>query len=140
MTEILFTFPVVLVEGNIEEKRSLYNTVDDDIDYCIGEIDCDPYDFTSVMDMWMPTKDSLEKAKEEQKFDACVVTFKGLGSFLVPWTKKKFKAELDKFVDSMSVPISDEIPEGKRIVRMLSKEDLENLLKHLKDGRDEDKE
>lgn len=135
MTETLFSFPVVLVDGESVDKGNLYGKVSENIEYAIGEAEQHYYDFLGVFDMWLPTPESLERAKESQEFEACVVTFSGIGNFLVPWPKKKFKAELEKFIKKLRKD-DEESSTNSKIVRMLSKKDLENLLKGMPDDEE----
>lgn len=106
MLDILFKFPILMLDGNMEQKKSkkadLYgdDTVDD-LDIIEGEAEVPYIDFLSIQDRWIPNPESWEKARNGQ-FEACFVTFSGSGSFIVPWTKDKFKKELRKFVDKVT--------------------------------------
>ncbi len=94
-----------MIDGDNEERKQSRNqalalpTSDDDneIDVIIGEAECPYYDFVCVSDRWMPSQKSLEKAMDS-KFEACNVVFGQSGNFMVPWPKKKFKRELEKFI------------------------------------------
>jgi hypothetical protein len=105
MLENLFEFPIVMVDGDNEEKKiernqslALPGTEDEELDLIIGYAECPYYDFISVTDRWLPTAESLENAMNG-KFDACYVVFGSSGSFVVPWNKKKFKERYIKFVE-----------------------------------------
>lgn len=100
----LFIFPIIMVDGHNEEmkeKRSeslALEDTDEEVDLIVGEAECPYYDFISVADRWLPTQESLDKALSG-KFEACFVQFGTSGSYVVPWTKKKFKKQLQSFID-----------------------------------------
>jgi len=99
MIESLFTFPIILMDGKNEQKKSVYSE-DPDPDMIYAEADVPFYDFLCVVDRWLPTQESLEKAMDG-KFEACYVDFGQAGNYLVPWNKQKFKNEFDRFVQSL---------------------------------------
>jgi hypothetical protein len=110
LIENLFAFPIVMVDGDNEERKSReresmqglgLSTEDDEqeMDIIIGEAECPYYDFFSVTDRWLPTSKSLNRAISG-KFEACFVTFGTCGSFVVPWSKEKFKQKLKEFIDT----------------------------------------
>lgn len=95
-----------MVDGDNEDKK-IENSEklgldqeEEDVDIIEGEVCCPYYDFISVSDRWLPTKDSLENALGG-KFDPCGVLFAHSGTFIVPWTKERFKKEFRKFLDKM---------------------------------------
>lgn len=105
MLDDLFSFPIIMVDGDNEEKKQEQNSklgLDQElgeVDIIEGEAECPFHDFVSVSDRWKPTDKSFDLALGG-KFDACYVIFAQSGTYLVPWTKKKFKTELKKFIDS----------------------------------------
>lgn len=125
MIDELFLFPIVSLDGDKEDARRRQMEKENDI---IGndEVDYEPemyfaeaeyphWDFVGIQDHWLPTKKSQYRALKKQEFDACIVRFLNVGQLLVPWTKKKFKAEIQKFAE-------------------------EYALKHPKPGSEDDKE
>lgn len=106
MTEDLFVFPIVMVDGENEERKEHEKDKYGDIpgqespqveyDIVYGEAEYPYYEFVGLEDRWLPTRRSLQKALKG-KFDACIVRFTDVGQFLVPWNKEKFKEELSKF-------------------------------------------
>jgi hypothetical protein len=106
MLDELFKFPIVLIDGENEERKeqsrqsqaSLGLSSEDieDCDLIYGEAEYPYWDFIGIEDRWLPSKESLEKALDGV-FEACVVRFINVGQVLVPWTKKKFKNEINKF-------------------------------------------
>lgn len=119
----LFKFPIVMADGGIEqrkemqkEKLNLPNQEDDEMDIVIGEAEY-PYNlFVGISDRWLPKKESFREAQESLVFDACYVTFSGIGSFIVPWKKAKFKKEFTTFVRALQ----------KRIKEKKNKEKVQN--------------
>ena len=104
MISKLFKFPIILIDGDSEERRMQQNQsmgLDDDIevDVIVGEAECPFDDFVSLSDRWLPSDESLEYAKSG-KFEACLVSFERAGTYVVPWNKTKFKKELQKFADN----------------------------------------
>ena len=98
----LFTFPIIMIDGASEDKKEHNSEIlglplNDDIELIEGEACIPYYDFISVSDRWLPTEQSLQDAVEG-KFDACGVLFAHSGTFIVPWSKEKFKKELTKFL------------------------------------------
>ena len=113
----LFKFPIVEADGNIEQrklskKERFGNMPDDDgeeeeMDIAYGEAECPCRFFIGLYDRWLPSDESFRKA-QEGIFEACHVTFSTIGSFLVPWTKEKFKKEYKKFVNDYNKKIEEE--------------------------------
>lgn len=121
MIEDLFAFPIIMVDGDAEDKKDILGLPNDsDIDIITGEAECPYYDFVSVCDRWLPTEDSLDKAMNKE-FEACGVTFMQSGSFIVPWPKAKFKKELAKFISKL--------PKKEPKVKFVTKEDLLEMFK-----------
>ena len=90
----------------------------------IGEAECPYYDFLSISDRWLPTKESFQNALEGN-FDACYVLFNSSGSFIVPWNKEIFKTELKKFMDALpkEPEIKVLIGDQEQIMKFFKKED-----------------
>lgn len=103
MLDTLFTFPIIMVDSDNEEKKEkdkekMALESDLEADIVIGNVECPYWDFISISDKWLPNKESFENALKG-KFDACGVLFSQSGHYLVPWTREKFKKEFKKFVD-----------------------------------------
>ena len=102
MIKELFKFPIVMIDGDNEEKKLEENELtgrkESDYDMIFGEAEYPYFDFVGIEDRWLPSTDSLHKAMDG-KFDACIVKFASVGQLLVPWTKKKFKVEIAKFAE-----------------------------------------
>ena len=129
MLDELFTFPIVMIDGDNEERkverklknRELLNNNDDelgDYDIVFGEAEYPYYDFIGVEDRWLPRDESFQKAMDG-KFEACIVRFLHAGQLLVPWSKKKFKAELTKFSEQYETKYPKESPK-KAELRILT--------------------
>lgn len=103
----LFTFPIVMVDGENEERKerendilgSVGNDKETEYDIVYGEAAYPYYDFRGFEDRWLPTQRSLARALK-QKFDACIVRFDTIGQFLVPMSKEKFKEMYSIFVET----------------------------------------
>ncbi len=97
----MFKFPCVMVDGDNEmSKKSLYSGSgnDPELDIVIGECEYPHFALIGVSDKWMPNERSFQSALQDEKFDACLVTWANIGQVLVPWSKEKFKKEFRKFV------------------------------------------
>lgn len=131
MLDELFTFPIVLIDGDNENKKResshLYKDDDIDIDMIFGEAEYPFTDFMGIEDRWLPSSGSLNKALDG-KFDACVVNFARVGQLLVPWSKKKFKAELIKFAENYDVTHAKINPEIQ--ILKISPEQLKELMEN----------
>lgn len=103
----LFTFPIIMVDGNNEDRkheqgeRLGLDVSDTDVDLIEGEASIPYYDFISISDRWLPTEASLQDALQG-KFNACGVLFAHSGTFIVPWSKEKFKSKLKKFMQGLA--------------------------------------
>lgn len=119
----LFRFPIIMIDGDNEERKMEKNKLMDkeeaEVDIIIGEAECPYYDFVSVTDRWLPTEESLEKALQGT-FEACNVIFSQSGPFIVPWTRSKFKKELAKFIEKQ--PKQQELP-----ISVLFSKDMEKI-------------
>ena len=128
MLDSLFKFPIVTVDGLNEEKKAIQaekmNLDEQEVDMVIGEAECPYYDFLSISDRWLPTKESFQNALEGN-FDACYVLFNSSGSFIVPWNKEIFKTELKKFMDALpkEPEIKVLIGDQEQIMKFFKKED-----------------
>lgn len=108
MLNELFAFPIVMIDGDNEERKlekkikdkDLMGDVEDEegYDMIFGEAEYPYWDFVGIEDRWLPSEESFDKALEG-KFEACIVRFLHAGQLLVPWSKKKFKTELAKFAE-----------------------------------------
>jgi hypothetical protein len=144
MLEELFTFPIVMIDGENEEKKQEDRerlgdilskpSEDDEYDIIYGEAEYPYWDFIGVEDRWLPTSGSLQKAIDG-KFDACIVKFVNVGQLLVPWSKKKFKSEITKFGEAYNTKKPAKDRELKVIT--LSPEQVEKIMK---DGKREEEE
>lgn len=104
MLDELFVFPIVMIDGDNEERK-MKNKPDlgipseeeeEEYDMVFGEAEYPYWDFIGVEDRWLPSTESFGKAING-KFEACIVRFLHAGQLLVPWSKKKFKSELARF-------------------------------------------
>lgn len=120
----LFTFPIVMVDGeNEERKEELYgknNPVDYEIIY--GEASLPYYDFIGVEDRWLPTQESLQKAKRG-RFDACIVRFSNTDPYLVPMKKSKFLDIIKSFSEDR-----DKINEERALETKITMIKLDNTI------------
>jgi len=91
-----------MIDGDNEEKKmkggELYGEIDQPYDIVFGEAEYPYWDFIGVEDRWLPKEESFQRALDG-KFEACIVRFLHAGQLLVPWSKKKFKAELIRFTE-----------------------------------------
>lgn len=99
MLDDLFVFPIVMVDGDSEERKGKLGIDEDEVDMIIGEAECPYDDFISVADRWLPTEESVQNA-QSGKFDACYVVFDGCGGYVCPWSKTKFKRNLKAFIET----------------------------------------
>jgi hypothetical protein len=139
MLEELFKFPVVMVDGDNEERKfrqkakldalGMSNSEEEDEDYDVIEVEAEyPYwNVVGIEDRWLPTRKSFTKAMEG-RFEACLVRFTH-GVYTVPWTKKKFKAELLKFAEEYKAANKEEQIVPKLVkIKTVSKEDYEKIV------------
>jgi len=137
MLENLFKFPIIMVDGNKEEEkeREMQRLALDnnprEMDIIVGEAECPYTDFVSVSDRWLPSNEDSFQNALRGKFDACSVYFFQSGTFLVPWTKSKFKRELKKFMDDIPIKEEQQLPNIK--ILNVTKD---QLLRKLKSGDD----
>lgn len=126
MLDELFPFPMVMIDGDNEERKIKNKEQDEllglkkneeedeeDYDIVFGEAEYPYWDFIGIEDRWLPSKESLEQALQG-KFDACIVRFLHAGQILVPWSKSKFKKELRKFAEAYELahpPLREKRPE-----------------------------
>ena len=95
----LIRFPVILIDGiqvSKDDKSHLYGGDGEEYpEYIVGEAE-EPYgDFSSIMDVWPPSQEGYDKAKQGI-FTACNVDFGGK-SYTVPMNKEKFKKKIKAF-------------------------------------------
>lgn len=138
MLDELFTFPIVMIDGDNEEKKmrnkpdlGLTNSAEEDEEYdmVFGEAEYPYFDFIGIEDRWLPSTESLDKALAGE-FDACMVRFLHVGQLLVPWSKRKFKKEIAKFADAFELshpPKQDKKPELR--IMALSAEQFKEQMK-----------
>jgi hypothetical protein len=112
MLDELFKFPIVMVDGENEERKRIKKEEEsdrmalpksleaDEYDLIYGEAEYPYLDFIGFEDRWLPSTDSFDNALRG-KFDACMVKFVNTPQLLVPWSRKKFKDELSKFIDKV---------------------------------------
>jgi hypothetical protein len=131
MTEDLFTFPIVMVDGENEERKekqqNLYGADDSpEYDIVYGEAAYPYYDFVGFEDRWLPTQLSLKKALK-QKFEACIVRFANIGQFLVPMNKQKFREAIEQFAEEREKQPEEEQPKGNVTIIKFTPEMLAQL-------------
>lgn len=109
----LFTFPIVMVDGENEERKEKdsqrFGTIpgqEDEVEYDIvyGEASYPYYNFIGFEDRWLPTQRSLRKALK-QRFDACIVRFINVGQLLVPMNKETFRTRIVEFAEKREQPV-----------------------------------
>jgi len=133
MLEQLFKFPIVMVDGDNEERKNqekerlgtLPSESEEDYDVIFGVAEYPYWDVIGMEDRWLPTRDSLDKALNK-KFDACIVRFANVGQLLVPWSRKKFKDELQEFAKKYETLFP---PKEEKVLKIktLSIDDYEKL-------------
>lgn len=140
MLDELFNFPIVMIDGDNEERK-MRNKPDlgipeieeneDEYDMVFGEAEYPYFDFIGIEDRWLPNTESLDKALTG-KFEACMVRFLHVGQLLVPWSRRKFKAELVKFADAYELahPVKQEKKPELRIMALSA----EQFKKQMEDG------
>ena len=137
MTEKLFKFPFISIDDEVDKRRQrLGLTSDEDPDYEMikGYAEYPFYDFVGIEDGWLPTKESLENAKQG-KFDACVVRFANVRMLLCPWTRVEFKEKLKKFAEKLYKEEEEEEKGETRIIH-IPLDQLEQIVDKFKEGRD----
>jgi len=117
----LFEFPIIMTDRDNEEKKSAVYSGNKEADMIFGKAEYPYYGLIGLSDRWLLTEESFNNALEHREFDACYVTFNNVGTFLVPWTKEKFKEKYRKFVSTMK-------PKDDIIFIKPSKEDLQRAL------------
>ena len=90
----LFRMPVILIDGRKEDQgKNLGIPGEANIEYVVGDLEVPADDFIGVVDRWLPTDESYEKAQEGH-FEACYVIFGHSGNWVCVWNKEKFKRKL----------------------------------------------
>ena len=125
MLDKLFSFPIVMIDGDNEDRKARTSDImaldnEQAADMIMGEAECPYYDFVSVTDRWLPNEESFDRALEG-KFDACGVIFSQSGTFIVPWNKKKFKRELNKFIEALPKE-EDIIVTDEQLIHLIKKD------------------
>jgi hypothetical protein len=142
MLDELFNFPIVLIDGDNEDRKqenklrlgditplNQEGEAEDEYDMIFGEAEYPYWDLVGIEDRWLPSEESLDKALRG-RFEACLVRFSHVGQLLVPWTKKKFKAEITKFAEKYK----EENPsKDKGRVLQLNIEQYKELLKDIRE-------
>ncbi len=138
MLEQLFKFPIVMIDGDNEERKirekQKYGDLpgqpeqtQGDYDMIFGEAEYPYWDLIGIEDRWLPNRESIEKAMNEKVFDGCIVRFANVGQLLVPWSKKKFKSALIKFAEDYKAK-QPEIPQQRVVkIKTLSPEEFKAL-------------
>lgn len=150
MTKELFKFPIIMIDGNVEEKKIKDSEMlgislgEPEPDIIYGEAECPYYDFLSISDRWLPTDESFENAKKG-KFDACNVVFLNSGGFIVPMSKEKFKKSLEDFIEGSSKEEKkgkkkSKIPADVKILKLTEKDLLDMLTKKIIDDSEDELE
>lgn len=100
----LFKFPILQIDGDEEErKEELAKSLSmekGEYELIPGEAMCPYYELVAIMDKWVPTEESKEKARDGV-YEHCMVTFSSSGSYIVPWKKEKFLKNMEKFIESL---------------------------------------
>lgn len=99
MLETLFKFPIIMIDGENEERKEKLAMDDSEVDMIEGIAELPYYDFLGLSDAWIPNEESFRNALDNKSFNACRVHFSQSGSYTVPWTRAKFKKEFQKFLD-----------------------------------------
>jgi len=128
MLDELFNFPIVMIDGDNEERKAknkpdlgiAMDTQDDEeYDMVFGEAEYPYWDFIGIEDRWLPSTESLDKAMGG-KFEACIVRFLHAGQLLVPWSRKKFKAELIKFTEAYDLAHPKQVERAKPQLQIMA--------------------
>lgn len=136
MINEFFKFPVVLIDGDHEEKKiknkekfgDLPNEEEDEeYDVIQGFAEYPYWDFIGIEDRWIPCTESFKRAMKG-KFDACIVRFLNVGQLLVPWTREKFKDEIKKF-EQEYLTMNPTKKEQELRVLNITPEQLEKIMK-----------
>lgn len=143
MTKELFKFPIILIDGSMEDKKMKDSEIlglsldDDDPDIIYAEAECPYYDFLSISDRWLPTHESFQNAKKGI-FDACNVIFLNSGAFVVPMSKEEFRESLDNFIENYDLDEAKSTKKKKsksqpevKILKLSEKDVLDMLRKKL---------
>lgn len=116
-----FRFPIILVNGiAADAEDSIKRIIGKDEeeadypDYVIGYAKMPYKDYSHSVEMWMPTEESYLKAKDEDIFEAAIVTFDRKGSFYIPMTVKEFEASLNEFVSKYEISYEQKLEEFEK--------------------------
>jgi hypothetical protein len=148
MTKELFKFPIILIDGSMEDKKMKDSEMlglsleVDDPEIIYAEAECPYYDFLSISDRWLPTEESFQNAKKGI-FDACNVVFLNSGAFIVPMSKEEFRESLDNFIENYDLdevkPTKKKKSKGQPEVKILklSEKDVLDMLRKKLEQEDE---
>ena len=145
MMKELFKFPIVMIDGDNEERKlkspeyRLLGKDEEPVEYdmIFGEVEYPYFDFVGIEDRWLPTPESVKKAIDG-KFDACIVRFASVGQLLVPWSRKKFKAEITKFAEQYEMEKAEKESEKREIrIVTLTPQQLEGIMDNTKTEENE---
>ncbi len=135
MLNELFKFPIVMIDGDNEERKAAENRLigkgDDEgrgeYDIIIGEAEYPYFDFIGIEDRWQPSTRSLAKAKTG-KFDSCGVRFVNAGYLLVPWSKEKFKERIKQFAEEYEATLPPKTETKEVRILTLTPGDYKNII------------
>ena len=115
-------------QRKLEDKEKLNLPSEDDYDEydILYEAEYPYWDVIGLEDRWLPSKESFEKAMNG-RFDACIVRFVNVGQLLVPWTRKKFKAELLKFHEEYTANMAPQKEQKVIHVKTISPEQYKKI-------------
>lgn len=139
MLKDLFEFPTIMVDGENEERKQAEQerlALDDkekEYDIVEGKAEYPYFDFIGIEDRWLPTQESLDRALRG-KFDACIVKFTNIPQLLVPWTRSKFKREMQKFIDEREKTEEKEEVLKDITVLKLTPDMLKEIVKKVEDN------
>jgi hypothetical protein len=99
----LFTFPIIMIDGEKEEERddTIKNlgiplSENEDPEILVGEAMLPHWDFLFIRDRWNLTEESYKKALSGH-FECCIAVFDQCATFIVPMKKEKFLKKLNEF-------------------------------------------
>lgn len=98
----LFKFPILQIDGNYEERKQT-KSVEGEIpepDLILSVAELPYWDFIGIKDGWAPLDSGFELAVAG-KFECCTPIFRECGSYIVPWSRAKFKEEFQNFLKTL---------------------------------------
>ena len=113
MFEKHIKFPVILVDGaqadsQFEKNESMGLEGETYPEYVIGEAEVPYDDYSHIVDLWKPSLDSYDKARDKI-FDCCLVYFQTCGTYMVPMNKEKFKKKLEAFAKQYQLSYKEKL-------------------------------